>query len=67
MCYFMHIVVDRNISDSIIGKFIDMNIYIRDITKGVEHKHPEKYYYDITTNAPAILSLLTPKEIRLKK
>ncbi|WP_054954743.1 hypothetical protein [Paenibacillus dakarensis] len=50
MCYFMHIVIDHNIPDSIIEKYINMDIYVRDITRSVGHRYSEKYYYDITNH-----------------
>lgn len=67
MCCFMHIVIDRSIPDSIIGKFIDMNIYIRDITQGVEHKHPEKYYIDITNQCSCDFVSSDPKRNQAKE
>ena len=48
MCYFMHIVTNQTIQDSIIENYMDMDIYIRDITRSVENRYSEKYYYGIT-------------------
>jgi len=67
MCYFMHIVIDHKIPDSIIEKYINMDIYIRDITKGVEHKHPEKYYYDITNQCSCDFVSSDPKRNQAKE
>ncbi|WP_208914054.1 hypothetical protein [Paenibacillus uliginis] len=63
----MHVVIDHKIPDSLIAKHIDMDIYIRDLTKNMENKQSKKFYYDITNLCSCDFVTSDPKRNQSKE